>query len=221
MKTRTPTNAIRSVVLSLMLAASAQAAEKPVLNDWFALGSGCRAKSDVPGNVRMESLASDPARPNLHRVKFTFTNLELHGDTADKDVLQFARECAVRLNINPPAGQKIVDVRAQTAVVTSKDLGASLDINAELKIGSASLGSVRKTLASAARLETSEEKVELASDGAKGNPLPSIKCAEPKIIGFDFSWIAKRDRKQITSLSVALGKDKVLIVEATLAPCKG
>jgi hypothetical protein len=195
------------------------AVTKPVLNDWFALGSGCRAKSDLPGNVRMETLASDPSRPNTYRVRFVFSGLELKGDTADSQVMQFARECAVRLNINPPAGRRIVDVKAETAVVASKDLGATLDINAELKIGATSLGSVRRTLASNARAQPIEEKIELASSSSKDKSLPELSCGESKIIGFDYSWIVKRDQKQITSLSVELGQEKSLIVEAALAAC--
>ncbi|MCX6118603.1 MAG: hypothetical protein NT027_13755 [Proteobacteria bacterium] len=212
---------IKTVLLgSLLAAANGLAAEKPVLNDWFALGSGCKAKADLPGNVKMESLPQDPARPNVHRVKFSFSGFELAGDTAPKEVEQFARECAVRININPSKTQKIVDVRAQTAVVASKDLGASLDINSELKIGSSSLGAVRKTMASTAKVDLTEEKIELSSDGAKGNTLPTLGCGEGKIIGFDFSWIAKRERKKITNLSVGLSKEKSLIIEATIGDCK-
>ena len=205
----------------LLTANSAHAALKPVLNDWFALGSGCRAKSDLPGNVRMETLASDPSRPNIYRVKFIFNGFELKGDTAERQVTQFARECAVRLNINPPQGKKIVDIRAETAIVASKDLGATLDVNAELKIGSTSLGYVRRTLAVNSRSQPLEEKIELASGSSKDNSLPALGCGEAKVIGFDYSWIAKRDQPQISSLSVELGHDKSLIVEATLAPCGG
>lgn len=201
--------------------APARGATKPVLNDWFALGSGCRAKSDLPGNVKMEALASDPARPHAYRVKFTFVGLELRGDTAEKQVTQFARECAVRLNINPPPGKKIVDLRAETSVIASKDLGATLDLNAELKLGATSLGSVRRTLAANARSQASEEKIELASNSNGGIALPEMTCGQPKIIGFDYSWIAKRDQPQLSSLSVELGADKSLILEATLADCDG
>lgn len=209
----------KTLVLGVLTVAEGQAAVKPVLNDWFALGSGCRAKSDLPGNVKMELLASDPSRPNVYRARFTFSGFELRGDTAEKQVTQFARECAVRLNINPPQGQKIVDIRALTSVVTSKDLGATLDVNAELKLGSSSLGSVRRTMAANARSVLSEEKIDLASGKTSQNSLPEVGCSQPKIIGFDYSWIAKREQPQISSLSVELGREKSLIVEATLASC--
>lgn len=206
-----------SMMLTLM-SSSAGAVVKPVLNDWFALGSGCRAKSDLPGNVRMETLASDPARPNVHRVKFVFSSFELHGDTAEKQVLQFARECAIRLNINPPADKKIVDIRAETYLVSSKDLGASLDVNTELKIGSTSLGATRKVIGPEARSQVTEERIDLAGN-SKENPMPELSCGQPKIIGFDYSWVAKREQPQLSSLSVELGRDKSLIIEATLASC--
>jgi hypothetical protein len=213
---------IRTSVASFGLAVMSTAAfaDKPVLNDWFALGSGCKAKSDLPGNVKMETLPQDPQRPLAYRVKFTFSNFEIHGDSEDKDKETFARECAVRLNINPPKDKKITEIRALTSLATSKDLGATLDLSSELKLGATSLGSIRKTMAASARVEPSEEKIELASNKDKGTPLPNLNCGEAKIIGFDYSWIAKREKKQLSSLSVGLGKEKSLIVEASLSDCK-
>lgn len=206
--------------MSTLVSTTSMAATKSVLNDWFALGSGCRAKSDLSGNVKMEELPADPARPNVYRVKFSFTNFELHGDTADKQVPQFARECAVRLNINPPAGKKLVELRAQTAIAAGKDVGASLDLLGELKLGAASLGTVRKTLDANARTAIQEESIDLAAGGKSGQALPQMQCGEAKIIGFDYSWIAKREKQELSSLSVELSKDKSLIIEATLAECK-
>lgn len=206
--------------VSASVSTAAMAVTKPVLNDWFALGSGCRAKSDLPGNVKMESLPTDPAHPNVHRVKFTLTGFELKGDTADKRVPQFARECAVRLNINPPAGKKLVELRAKTAVAAGKDVGASLDLLAELKLGSVSLGTVRKTLDANARTAVQEEGVDLAAGAKSGAALPTLGCGEAKIIGFDYSWIARREKQELSSLSVELSGDKSLVIEATLAECK-
>ena len=205
---------------STLVSTMSMAAVKPVLNDWFALGSGCRAKSDLPGNVKMENLPADPAHPNVHRVKFTFSGFELRGDTADKQVPQFARECAIRLNINPPAGKKLVELRAKTAISAGKDVGASLDLLGELKLGSVSLGSVRKTLDTNARTAAQEEAIDLAAGAKSGQALPALNCGEAKIIGFDYSWIAKRDKQELSSLSVELSQDKSLIIEATLAECK-
>jgi len=208
-------------MFSLITTSQIYAADLPVLNTWFALGSGCRAKSDLRGNVRMELVPSDPGRPDVYRAKFIFNGLELRGDSSAKETLQFAKECAVRLNINPPKGKKISELRAVTSIATSKDLGASLDISSELKLGAASLGVVRKTLASNARALPAEEIVDIESDHDSRNLMPDIACGQPKVIGFDYSWIAKRDRAQLSSLAVELGQDKSLIVEATLTSCEG
>ena len=217
--TRLWKNVLTGVTAVLLLAQAAGATTKPVLNDWFALGSGCRAKSDVPGDVEMKELPIDPARPLTHRVKFTLRNFNIKGDSADKAVLQFARECAVRLNINPPEGKRLVDLRAQTAVVASKDTGATLDVLSELKLGNASLGTVRRQLDASARIQPQQETIDLVA-GSKGEALPQLRCGEAKIIGFDYSWIVKREQKQLSSLSVEVGGDKTLLIEATLADCK-
>ena len=198
---------------------SQQGTAKPVLNEWFALGSGCRAKADLPGNVKMEPLPQDPNRPNSYRVKFTFLDFQLKSDTADTKTMQFAKECAVRIAINPPSGKRISEVKATTSIVASKGTGATLDISSELKIGSTSLGTVRKTLASSAKSEPVDERIELASGSSKDTSLPELSCGEGKVIGFDYSWIVKREHGQSSQLHVELSRDKSLILEASLDSC--
>lgn len=206
-------------LLSLMYIFPTNVHAKPVLNDWFALGSGCRAKSNVPGNVSRRNLSANAELPDVYRVEFTFKDLSLKQDMAPKDVLQFARECAIRLNINPPKNRKIVSLRARTEVVTNKNTGVMLDAQSELIIGAVSLASERRTENDQAQILNKVDKIELESDGSSGSPMPLFGCGEAKIVGFNFSWIATRKSSDIAELSVNLGKRKNLVIEATLAAC--
>lgn len=218
---------IRNLTQWFMLAATlslgatiAEAATKPVLNDWFALGSGCRARNDLPGNVKMEGVPADAGSQDLYRAKFTFTDFALKGEAFDASRKKFGRECAVRLNINPPAGKKIVGIRARTKVSTAKETGPALDILSELKLGAASIGRIQRKLDNTARVAGREDIIDLEAGAGTSEPLPQLGCGEPKIIGFDYSWIATREKDQNGAMRVELGKDKTLVIEATLADCK-
>jgi hypothetical protein len=58
-----------------------------------------------------------------------------------------------------------------------------------------------------------------AGDGT-GETLQQLGCAEPKIIGFDYSWIGTRDKDQKGAMHVELGRERSLVIEASLADCK-
>jgi hypothetical protein len=207
-----------SAFLALCFSAAASAVDKPVLNDWFALGSGCRAKSDLPGNVRMEHL-DEEAKSDVHKVRFHFTDFALQATDANRALKKFGRECAVRLNINPPPGKRLVGLRAVTKVQAAKESGPSLDILSELKLGSESLGTVQRKLADSASVRTTEEVIDLRAGAGSGEPLPQLGCSEPKIIGFDYSWIATRESGQNGKIKVALGRENTLTIEAKLEDC--
>jgi hypothetical protein len=208
-----------SVLAIAVVASSAHGSTKPVLNDWFALGSGCRAKSDLVGNVRMEGVASEEGLSDTYKAKFIFKDFALRGEVMDPSLKKFGRECAVRLNINPPPGKRIVGIRAQTKISSAKDTGPTLDILSELKLGAVSLGKVQQKLDGSARVTAREDSVDLEAGSGASEPLPQLGCGEAKIIGFDYSWIATRNEKQKGSMSVELGKEKSLVIEAILASC--
>jgi hypothetical protein len=215
-------------LLWFLLVPVAQATMKPVLNDWFALGSGCRAKSDLPGNVSMETLPTvskidskrDMRAHDVYRVRFRLNQFDLDGGSVDPSFKKFGRECAIRLNINPPAGKRLVGLRGLTKVYASKESGPAVDILSELKLGSASLGLVQRRLDTHALVVAHEEVIDLRAGESLGEPLPQLGCGEPKIIGFDYSWIVTRQPSLKGQVQVALGREKSLIIEASLADCQ-
>ncbi len=207
-------------VLAIVGSSPTMAASKPVLNDWFALGSGCRARSDLPGNVRMEGVPAIAGTPDTYQAKFIFKDFSLGSSVASMASKKFGRECAVRLNINPPTGKKIIGLRAVTSVIATKEPGPELDLLAELKLGSASLGQSQSKLGDASMVRQREERIELQAGGGSQAPLPQLGCGEPKIIGFDYSWIATRAADSRPAIRVELGKEKTLTIEAQLADCK-
>lgn len=190
-----------------------------VLNHWFALGSGCRAKDDVPGDVTMELLPPDPLRPNIHRARFHLDRLHLDsGALSDKSLLKFARECSVRLNINPPPGKKVVGVKATTGIAVEKPQGTKLTVLSELKIGNTTLGHDESAFPSDTIVQSKKSVVELAPGTRMEERFPALTCAEPKIIGFNYTWMAERNAATET-VDVQLSDAKTLDIEAELASC--
>jgi hypothetical protein len=167
----------------------------------------------------MEGVPAASGTPDVHKSRFVFTDFALKGESLDPSLKKFGRECAVRLNVNPPAGKRIVGIRARTRVVAAKETGPALDILSELKLGATSLGKVQRKLDSSARVTSREDFVDIEAGIGTSEPLPQLGCGEPKIIGFDYSWVATRAKNQKGSMTVELGKEKSLVIEAILADC--
>jgi hypothetical protein len=203
-------------------ARAAGAADRPVLNTWFALGSGCRARSDASGDVSMEPLPIDPTQPNVYRVRFHLNDFRAASDevrpgASEKASANFARECAVRLNVNPPEGQRLVRVRAATEVVADKGPGAKLTVRGELKLGNTTLGVASAIHDQGIALFHHDEPITLVP-GDGGEPLPKLACGEPKILGFDYTFLVERPSSS-DAAHVTLAGPKTLELEAELAPC--
>jgi len=192
---------------------------KPALNDWFALGSGCRARSSEAGDVTMERLPADPARPDVVRARFHLGAMKLaSADRAAGAPLKFARECSIRLNVNPPPGMKVTHVAARTSLATTKTAGVSITEQTELLLGRAVLGRRLESHAAGEMVSGRVQDVSLAPGGAGSEPFPALTCAEPKIIGFNLTWIAERASAD-DAVEVTLGGARTVEIEAELGAC--
>lgn len=214
---------LKNLRMTLLLVASSQvarASDKPVLNDWFALGSGCRARSDLIGDVEMKL---QPYRDNHQRVyaaKFFLKNLRLSEVHKNAKAKRFGLECAIRLNINPPPGKKIVALHARTKMNVAKNLGYELDLLAELKLGPMSLGQEARKFGIADVQDSKLHKVLLSAGQDSATALPQLGCGEPKIIGFDYSWVVSQIQTGNKIGPVELADDQSLLIEAALEECR-
>lgn len=191
----------------------------PVFNSWFALGSGCRARSDLPGNVQMLEIKPLHGDSSIHRVKFLFKDFKLDERVFTLGMKRFGRECAIRLNINPPPGKKIVGLSANTTISVAKDRGYDLDVLSEFKLGAVSLGLNHRTFKQSESFVERAFDISLSAGKGQIKTLPHLGCGEPKIIGFDYSWIVSRRQGEGPTAPVTLSRDKSLILEAVLRDC--
>lgn len=208
-----------AMLLMTFFSSAAWAGDKAVLNDWFALGSGCRARSDLAGNVDVKMRSDLGPSTGIYAAKFFFKNFKLAESNLSRDLRQFGRECAIRLNINPPPGKKILALRAQTKFAIRKSQGYALDLLSELKLGPVSLGLDRQKFLVSDVQEYRPHLVSLSAGQDLPAGLPQLGCGEPKIIGFDYSWIVSDKQAGKQTLSVELTDDSSLLIEAVLGDC--
>lgn len=193
--------------------------EGPIFAEWIAQGSGCHAKSNNTGDVSMERIAGGAGKNDFHMVRFHLDQLQLASARMPPNTpLDFAKECSIRVQVMPPAGKRIKSLRAHTSVVSVKSAGTKLTLAGTLRIGAQVLG--QKIVIQQATSEyAGEETFELAPGAAPDQSFPSLHCSEPKLGGFDFTWIAER-HETTDKVFVEVSDDKVLEMVVELEDCK-
>jgi hypothetical protein len=194
--------------------------ESSKMNEWFALGSGCRAKFDIPGDVTMEDLGESKNLPGYKHLRFKINNLVLDQSAQKSMDRDFGRECAIRLKVEPGNGLRIADVVADTALNISKSRAMKLTVASDLKLGQASLQNSRSDFESNVKVLDLPKKISLKPTAASEDLLKNLQCGEPKIIGFDYTFIAST-KKPANNLEVKLDGDKTLDLHVKLEKCSG
>jgi hypothetical protein len=155
----------------------------------------------------------------VYRARFHLDQFHLSpADLKDPTLLKFARECSIRLNINPPAGKKVTNITANTQFAVDKPEGTKLTALTELKIGNATLGKVQGDYSSMETIKGRDEVISLKPGTAADEQFPSLQCTEPKIIAFNYTFIAERGSAS-EDVNVKMTGAKTLEIEAELSDC--
>lgn len=193
--------------------------QAPVFAEWIAHGSGCHAKSNQAGDVVMERIAQRAGVNDVHTVRFHLDQLQLTSAGRDSNAPRdFAIECALRVQVIPPAGKRIKLLRAQTSVVSVKSVGTKLTLAGTLKIGAQTLGQ-KIDIQPAGQKFAGNVFFDLAPGSEIDQSFPRLACGEPKLGGFDFTWIAERNA-MTDEIFVEVSDDKVLEMVAELEDCQ-
>lgn len=192
--------------------------KQEVFREWVAFGSGCRARSGEPGDVTMERRTLRSGGRVIHRARFHLDHYRLTTeDRPDGEPLDFARECAIRVQLVPPPGERIARVTARTRVASTKSESARLTVLGELKLGPASLGRKLVVHGPGEALDGREDVFRLAPGAEEA--FPRLACAQSKLVGFDATWLAERPAAA-DQVFVELSGDRVLDLDAELSDCE-
>jgi hypothetical protein len=192
-----------------------------VFRDWIAVGSGCFATSSEPGDVTMERLTLKLRGREIHRARFHLDRFRFTEADRPKDekVERFARECAVRVQLATPPGKRLTNATAFTRVVSTKSPGVRLTLFGQLRLGSAPIGHELIVHEDTESFHDKLEVFKMSPRAQPEEPLPPLECAEPKLLGFDYTWIAEPIGEG-GELTVSLGGNKELDLDVEFSDCQ-
>ncbi|MEN9809626.1 MAG: hypothetical protein RLZZ488_1193 [Pseudomonadota bacterium] len=151
----------------------------PQILDWLAFGSGCqRAKEKGDAKVSLSHSFENSLLARLHIEKL---RLNLGGKK------QGLSECAVRISVQPPQGQRISHVAARTTLVASKNETAHLRARLLLLIGQSMVDSHEWDLPDKQFARGLEQLVLLSAGKKSEHPMPVLNCGAAQIIGLDYT----------------------------------
>ncbi len=218
----------RSLALALSLAASfpflAEGATptqsgKLEVKEWFALGSGCRARFNQPGDVTF-SISPHPSQTSTTRLQFRLPNYALDGTKPIRaDHPTFARECALRMSVFPAPGTRIREIRNAAALTIRKDLGVKLQISTQMLLGDLVIAQKQIALEKERNLFQHREDLSLVANSLADS---NAACGVPRVLGVDLSLTNYRDNGNPPVLAKLIndGEVSLEIVTETCANSK-
>ena len=201
------------------IAASAPASKVFAIADWFALGSGCKAKKGGPGDVTMEFLGADKKDPNVYTIRFHLPSYKLDGTKPFRPTNPtFARECALRVSIDLPEKTWVKHISGNTKILYTKGADVKLQLAAQLHLGAQTVASNIQVHEAGKEQKRAEQEITVAAGAGESSPLPEQVCGSAKIAGFDLSitnW--RKELKQ--EVSATLSDKKTVDLKVQIEPC--
>lgn len=200
------------------IAAFASGEEKPFVEKWGALGSGC-PKDAAP--VGFHHRGPIPREPRTHVFRFTLPKQKLAspaptgGEIRD---LAYGRECSLRVVLQPPRRTRIVNVVARSSYRLSKGAGVEGWILSDLQLGNRTIAKKRVDFGAAETIRSRGEEILLVPGRSAEESLPESACGQGRILGLDTIFSVSRTSLQ-DSVDIALGEGGAVEIVVELAPC--
>ena len=162
------------------------------IEDWVALGSGCKGSLKEEGNVKI-AMQKDPNQPLRYVIDVTYEHYRLDGaDPIRPENATFARECSLRLAMYPSSLHRIRQISAKTALSIDKSEGARALIRTRTALIQGDLASWSQEYEKNSAVKKNE-MIDLQPDIKGLEILKAIPCGKPKIVSFDTSFTNYRD----------------------------
>jgi hypothetical protein len=212
--------AVMTVMLGLHASttqASAQAttvkegARAARLLEWAALGSGCRSRPSPtePVNVTLHKSSTVDADGKT-TYRFSLSRFELDGaKPISAAEPAFARDCAMRLVVEPPTGMRIRSLAAETRLRLNKSEGFSFQIAGSISTPRAQIGLTTFTFSPEQRLTDSDLLLRVVPEqGGTAGDIDSA-CGEARVLGVDLVLSTNRARFSQTARAILAGERQV------------
>lgn len=189
--------------------------------DWTSLGSGCKGQQSVEGGDVAFKL-NPWVQPSLNRyqLRFNFSRLKLQSPVPKdqgKTNLEFARDCAIRVALNPPKGKRIVDVEAVATYKLSKELRSEMKTMAQLTLGMTTLATTKMEFPATESFKDAQQELRLVPQKTAGD-MAAVRCGQSKLLGVDLLFYINRpDEKAKVDMTL---QDHVMDVVVDLEDCE-
>lgn len=206
------------LLLSVAKEARSASAQLPEITDWGALGSGCRSRPAERSNVSIEKVLQ--TAPNRASFLFRLRSYEIDGEKPiSRESAAFARDCSIRLALQPPKGTRIKSIDGETRLLVSKEKGFAFQVALALSTPRAQIGATALDYDKNVVLKNSEEIIQVVPiGGGLGGDIGS-GCNEARVLGLDL--VLSNDRASFApKLRAKLAGDQLVRFNVTLEACE-
>lgn len=180
------------------------------IEDWMAAGSGCKGRKGKDEEVKM-NVEQDSQNPQIYKFTFSMEKYRLQGQNPiHKDKPTFARECALRLALQPSVGSKIKNIRTVMPFVLNKGKGASAELSTRIIGSGAVLAQKEQKFDEKTLVQNKNISLDLDLDQAAKKTIAQSDCSAAKLIGVDMSLLTRRKSLK-EKVEINLDKSEVLV----------
>ncbi len=221
--------AVVSSLLNSQATATSTAQPSVEIKEWFALGSGCRARHNAPGDVQLSSSSlktgtglKGGTEKGIH-LSLQLSKYKLDGNSPIRpDHPTFAKECALRLSVFPSSGSRIKEVRTVGNVDFRKDFGAKMRIATQMLLGETLVAQRELEFDKDRNIFSGHESLNLVASSE--NPIAkaallSQACGAPRIVGVDLSFTNWRESKT-PAVSAQIASNGEFSIEILTESCE-
>jgi hypothetical protein len=220
-----------------------------LVEKWMAVGSGCQATSDKPGDVKFVGVDLSKKDPkgslSVASVKFDLSQFNLrplvqkdsaqgggksqsskndpssamNSSAPESSLVNYARECAIRIVVSPPPGTKLRSVSAKAVAEISKDRNSKLFLQGTLKTGASTVAKSVHRFASDQDFRFRSEVMELVPGRNPDDEIAPVSCNEKKIVGLDLTLLTNKDSPAAVA-EARLAADSIVNVDLEFEKCE-
>lgn len=204
------------LAFSLPLLGAAKIGDAPKVLDWGALGSGCRSRPAEQSDV---TLLEPILVKNGVVYQFLLSKYAIDGEKpVTPSEPAFARDCSIRLVVQPPPGTRIQSIASESRFRINKSEGFSFQIAGAINTPRAQIGLTSFLYDAQQRLTDTDVVVRVVPErgGVAGNM--ESQCDEARVLGVDLAL--SNDRKSFKQkIGAILAGDQRVKLEILFEKC--
>lgn len=154
--------------------------------------------------------ANDPASTSSERNAGT--------SATEARLVNYARECAIRVVVAPPPGTKIRSVNAKAVAEVTKDRHSKMLLQGSLKVGASTVAKAVHQFGSDQEFRFRSEVLEAVPGSHPDDEVAPIACNEKKVVGFDLTFLTNKENASAVA-EARLAANSLVTLDLELEDC--